>query len=158
MLALLQCCANSGRRHLLQLPENDSNQTSHASNSMSHSVKPSTSPARRLLETAAPLTEAGTPTAIARSPLEARLVREGLQAQGRALLQSCWGFNFPGKGSGGSGGGSGSGPPTPSGSGLIDLLRNPTVQNIILLIVYLLEQNQQVLQVSIPSQRLLHMA
>lgn len=148
---MLQCCANSGRRRLLQLTENDSNQTSSASISMSTMsvyVKPSNSPARRLLETPAPPAEAGVPTALTRSPLEARLIREGLQSSGRSLLQSCFGFNFPGKGSGGSGGGSGNGPPTPSGSGLIDLLRSPTTQNIILLIIFLLEQSQQILRVS----------
>ena len=143
---MLQCCANSGRRHLLELQAgDDSNQTSSLSNVLSSPVKSSTSSARRLLETSP--TVPSNPLVPARSPLEARLVQEGLQAPGRQLLQSCFGFNFPGKGTGGSGGGKGNGPPTPSGSGLIALLRNPTVQNIILLIVYLLEQNQQVIRV-----------
>ena len=143
---MLQCCANSGRRRLLELqPQDESNQTSSLSNVVLTPGKSSNYSTRRLLETAHP--EAANPLVRARSPLEARLVRDGLQASGRQLLQSCFGFNFPGKGSGGSGGGNGNGPPVPSGSGLIDLLRNPTVQNIILLIVHLLEQNQQVIRV-----------
>ncbi|KAK9838923.1 hypothetical protein WJX74_006004 [Apatococcus lobatus] len=131
------CCANSGRRHLLGLrAEEDDNQTDSLSNIVSSPMKASTSTssARRLLE-AAPAV-AGMPGALTRTSVEARLVREGLQASGRSLLASCWGLNFPGKGSGGSGGGSGNGPPVPSGSVLIDLLRNPTIQNIILLIAY----------------------
>ncbi|KAK9839048.1 hypothetical protein WJX74_008453 [Apatococcus lobatus] len=141
------CCANSGRRHLLGLPaEEDNNQTNSLSKVVSSPMKTSTSTssARRLLETGSAV--AHMPDALTRTPLEARLVREGLQTPGRSLLASCFGFNFPGKGSGGSGGGSGNGPPVPSGSGLIDLLRNPSVQNIILLIVYLLEQNRQILR------------